>query len=61
LGQQLTLVALGMLLYTVMVSPGYYGQLGQWAMVGMFMALVVLAVLSMGIIVQSELVRDKRK
>jgi hypothetical protein len=46
LGPQLTLVALGILLYTVIASPGYYGQLGECAMVGMFMALLVLAVVS---------------
>jgi len=34
-----------MLLYTVIVSPGYFGQLGQWVFVLMFAVLVVLTVL----------------
>lgn len=32
-------VAIGMLLYTAVVSPGYYAQLGQWPMVVMFAAI----------------------
>ena len=39
-------MALGMLLYTVIVSPGYFAQLGQWAMVAVFALLLVLAFLS---------------
>ena len=37
------LVASGMLLYSVVVSPGYFAQQGQWAFVGMFGALLTLA------------------
>ena len=40
------LVAMGMLLYTVIVSPGYFAQKGQWAYVGMFAVIFVLAVVS---------------
>ncbi len=36
------LVALGMLAYTVLVSPGYYAQTGDYAFVGMFAVLMVL-------------------
>ena len=36
--------ALGMLLYTVVVSPGYYAQLGDTAMVIMFAVLIALTV-----------------
>jgi hypothetical protein len=36
----LYLIAIGMLLYTAIVSPGYFAQLGQWAFVGMFAAFV---------------------
>jgi hypothetical protein len=36
--------ALGMLVYTVIQSPGYYMQLGQPAFVAMFAVLGVLAV-----------------
>ena len=43
-GYHVFLLALGMLLYTIIVSPGYFGQLGQWAFVLMFAVLVVLTV-----------------
>lgn len=39
-------VAAGMLLYSVIVSPGYFAQQGQWALVGMFALLLVLALRS---------------
>ena len=45
------LVAIGMLLYTVIVSPGYFAQKGQWAYVGMFAVIFVLAVVSVFVIV----------
>lgn len=41
--RSLLLVALGMLFYTVIVSPGYFAQKGQWPLVGMFAVLLVLA------------------
>ncbi len=37
------LVAAGMLLYSVIVSPGYFAQQQQWALVAMFAVLLVLA------------------
>lgn len=40
------LVAAGMLLYSVIASPGYFAQQGQWAMVAMFAVLLVLALVS---------------
>lgn len=36
--------ALGMLLYTVIVSPGYYAQLGNTPMVPMFSVLIALTI-----------------
>ncbi len=36
--------ALGMLLYTVIVSPGYYAQLGNYSMVIMFSILIIATV-----------------
>jgi len=42
----LGLVANGMLIYTVVVSPGYFAQLGQWPLVAMFMALLGVALYS---------------
>ena len=40
--KNLLLVAAGMLYYTIIVSPGYFAQLGQWPIVGMFVLLVIL-------------------
>jgi len=40
------LVANGMLIYTVIVSPGYFAQAGQWPLVGMFGVLLLLAIAS---------------
>ena len=45
------LVSMGMLLYTVIVSPGYFAQKGQWAYVVMFGVILVLALMSIIIIV----------
>jgi hypothetical protein len=42
----LYLLAAGMLLYSVIASPGYFAQQGQWALVGMFALLLILAVTS---------------
>jgi hypothetical protein len=40
------LVTAGMLLYSVIASPGYFAQQGQWALAGMFAILLVLALAS---------------
>lgn len=37
-------VSAGMLLYTAIVSPGYFGQQGQWAFLVMFAAVLALTV-----------------
>ena len=60
LGKQITLVALGMLLYTVIVSPGYYGQLGQWGMVAMFLVLLGLAKLCMWALLRADSGKDAK-
>ena len=44
------LVAVGMLIYTVMNSPGYFAQQGQWAPVAMFGLLLALALVSLGLV-----------
>ncbi len=41
------LVAAGMLLYTSIVSPGYFAQGGQWGWLGMFSAIIVLTIISL--------------
>lgn len=45
-GRTVYLLAMGMLFYTVIVSPGYFAQKGQWAPVVMFAILLVMAILS---------------
>ena len=42
------LVALGMVIYSEIVSPGYFAQLGQWPLVVMFGILLVGAVIAAG-------------
>ncbi len=49
-GRTAAFVALGMLTYTVIVSPGYFAQQGAWPMVVMFAALLVLALTSMRVL-----------
>ena len=45
------LVSMGMLLYTVIVSPGYFAEKGQWGYVFMFGVIFVLAFVSILIVV----------
>ena len=47
----LALASLGMLLYTTVVSPGYFGQKGQWPLVGFFALLVILTVASIACLI----------
>jgi hypothetical protein len=50
-GRWFYLLAMGMLLYTVIVSPGYFAQKGQWAFVGMFAVVLLLALVSIALVV----------
>lgn len=45
-GRHLLLVSLGMLLYTVIVSAGYYAQRGEIAFVAMFSVFTIAAILA---------------
>lgn len=45
-GEKVLLIALGMAIYSEINSPGYFAQLGQWALVGMFGFLLFGAVWS---------------
>ncbi len=56
-GGPLFLVAAGMVVYSEIVSPGYFAQKGRWAFVGMFAVLLALAVLAV-VFVAGELVGD---
>ncbi|HSR29683.1 MAG TPA: hypothetical protein VLY63_03890 [Anaerolineae bacterium] len=50
-GRWFYLLAVGMLLYTVIVSPGYFAEKGQWAFVGMFAIVLLLALVSIVLVV----------
>jgi uncharacterized membrane protein len=39
-------LSMGMLIYTAIVSPGYFAQRGKWIWVPIFGALILLAILS---------------
>ena len=54
LASTLAFVANGMLLYTVIVSPGYFAQLGQWPLVGMFAVLLALALVSIVLVARAD-------
>ena len=43
-GKQTLLVGLGMVIYSEIVSPGYFAEHGQWAMVAMFAIILFGAV-----------------
>jgi hypothetical protein len=44
--KKVLLVGLGMVIYSEIVSPGYFAQLGQWELVGMFAVLLFGATFS---------------
>ena len=44
--RQAAFVSLGMLSYTILVSPGYFAQLGQWPPVAMYAVLFLLSLVS---------------
>lgn len=52
-GMDLYLIAIGMLLYTVIVSPGYFAQKKEWPAVGMFAVILILAIMSIALVVQN--------
>lgn len=43
----LYLIALGMLFYTAIVSPGYFAQQGKWGWLGMFGGILILGGISL--------------
>lgn len=46
------LLATGMLIYTAIVSPGYFAQQGVWAWVWMFAAILAMALFALIIVVR---------
>jgi len=53
-GFNLYLVSMGMLTYTLVVSPGYYGQDGQYAFVAMFVAFMAVTVVLIAYSLKNE-------
>jgi hypothetical protein len=50
-GQTIFLIAVGMLFYTCIVSPGYFAQQGNWNWVIMFSGLIVLGIVGIVLVV----------
>jgi len=50
----LLLAALGMAIYSEIVSPGYFAQQGQWPLVGMFALLLAGALVSVAAVAREE-------
>src|SRR5512141_2434539 len=48
------LIAAGLLAYTVIVSPGYFAQQGQWPLVVMFGVLLALDILSLALLMRVQ-------
>jgi hypothetical protein len=40
-------LSMGMLLYTAIVSPGYFAHRGQWGLVWMFVGMILLGIVSL--------------
>lgn len=54
-GKTALLTGLGMVIYSEIVSPGYYAQLGQWLFVGMFAILLFGAVWSVMLLLRENI------
>ncbi|HSF82852.1 MAG TPA: hypothetical protein VLA49_16580 [Anaerolineales bacterium] len=46
-GSRILTVAIGMLFYTALVSPGYFAQRGKWQWLGVFAVLILLGLTSL--------------
>jgi hypothetical protein len=53
-GRPFLLIGLGMVIYSEIVSPGYFAQLGQWPMAGMFIVLLGGAIWSMMLLLRGN-------
>jgi hypothetical protein len=52
--KQFLLVALGMVIYSEIVSPGYFAQLGQWPMVGIFAVILFGATVAVTLLLRES-------
>jgi hypothetical protein len=53
-GKHALLVGLGMVIYSEIVSPGYFAQLGQWALVAMFAILLCGATVAVMLLLKNR-------
>lgn len=53
-GRVILLIGIGMVIYSEIVSPGYFAQLDQWPMVGMFIVLLGGAIWSALLLVRGN-------
>jgi hypothetical protein len=53
-GKPVLLTGLGMVMYSEIVSPGYYAQLGEWVFVAMFAILLFGAVWSVMLLLRHK-------
>jgi hypothetical protein len=53
-GQQILFVGLGMVIYSEIVSPGYFAQLGQWPLVAMFAILLLGGTISITMLLKQK-------
>jgi hypothetical protein len=53
-GKQVLFVGLGMVIYSEIVSPGYFAQLGQWPLVIMFAILLFGATIAVQMLFRQE-------
>jgi hypothetical protein len=53
-GEKTILVSLGMAIYSEINSPGYFAQLGQWALVAMFAVLLFGATIAVTMILKRK-------
>jgi hypothetical protein len=49
-GQEIFLIAIGMLLYTCINSAGYFAQIRQFSMILIFMAVFILSLISLALV-----------
>lgn len=47
-------ISMGMVFYTIIVSPGYFAQKGEWAWVGLFAIILLLALVNLNIVFKQQ-------
>lgn len=55
-GEKALLIGLGMAIYSEINSPGYFAELGQWALVAMFAVLLFGATIAVMMILKRKLI-----